>query len=84
MPLFNGWEALGHVVLVDQSILGKTPRSNPAVYIGAFEHLRAFFAQSEPPASADLERQRLQLQLRPGPVRALPRRRVSRRSRCSS
>jgi excinuclease ABC subunit A len=34
-------------VLVDQSILGKTPRSNPAVYIGAFEDIRAFFAQSE-------------------------------------
>jgi excinuclease ABC subunit A len=32
---------------VDQSILGKTPRSNPAVYIGAFEDIRAFFAQSE-------------------------------------
>jgi excinuclease ABC subunit A len=34
-------------VLVDQSILGKTPRSNPAVYIGAFEEIRAVFAQSE-------------------------------------
>jgi excinuclease ABC subunit A len=27
--------------------LGRTPRSNPAVYIGAFEDIRAFFAQDE-------------------------------------
>ena len=43
----EGWESLGQVVAVDQSSLGRTPRSNPAVYIGAFEDIRAFFAQSE-------------------------------------
>ena len=43
----TGVEHLGRVVLVDQSALGKTPRSNPAVYIGAFEDIREFFAQSE-------------------------------------
>jgi excinuclease ABC subunit A len=48
----EGWRALGGAVFVDQSILGKTPRSNPAVYIGAFEDIREFFAQS------DLARQR--------------------------
>jgi excinuclease ABC subunit A len=46
--LLGGWEQLGRVVLVDQSALGKTPRSNPAVYIGAFDEIRAFFADSEP------------------------------------
>ena len=45
--VLEGSEHLGGVVLVDQSILGKTPRSNPAVYIGAFEDIRDFFAQSE-------------------------------------
>jgi excinuclease ABC subunit A len=43
----EGWEGLGQVLLVEQSPLGKTPRSNPAVYSGAFDDLRELFAQSE-------------------------------------
>jgi excinuclease ABC subunit A len=46
-PRIQGWEALTDVVAVDQSSLGKTPRSNPAVYIGAFDDVRAFFADTE-------------------------------------
>lgn len=45
--ILTGFETLGQVVLVDQSALGKTPRSNPAVYIGAFDDIREVFAQSE-------------------------------------
>jgi excinuclease ABC subunit A len=45
--LLRGAEHVSRVVLVDQSILGKTPRSNPAVYIGGFDDIRAVFAQSE-------------------------------------
>lgn len=45
--LISGHESLNQVVLVDQSALGKTPRSNPAVYIGAFDDIREVFAQSE-------------------------------------
>src|SRR5205823_5127144 len=43
----SGCEQLGRVLMVDQSALGKTPRSNPVVYIGAFEDVRELFAQTE-------------------------------------
>jgi excinuclease ABC subunit A len=52
--VLTGWESVSRVVLVDQSILGKTPRSNPAVYIGAFDQIREFFAQSEAARQAGL------------------------------
>ena len=45
--ILEGHEHFGSIVLVDQSILGKTPRSNPAVFIGAFDDIRELFAQSE-------------------------------------
>jgi excinuclease ABC subunit A len=51
----QGCEHLGGVVLVDQSSLGKTPRSNPILYIGAFDLLRAFFAHTPEAAALDLE-----------------------------
>ena len=40
----DGWQALGDVVLVDQSPIGRTPRSNPITYVKAFDELRAVFA----------------------------------------
>lgn len=43
---FTGTEYLGRSVLIDQSPIGRTPRSNPATYTGAFSHIRDMFANS--------------------------------------
>jgi excinuclease ABC subunit A len=44
---FTGSEYLSRVILIDQSPIGRTPRSNIATYTGTFTHIRDIFATTE-------------------------------------
>lgn len=42
-----GEESIDKVIAIDQSPIGRTPRSNPATYTGVFDHIRKLFSQTQ-------------------------------------
>ena len=45
-PPITGLDDVDKVIHVDQSPIGRTPRSNPATYTGVFDHVRKLFAET--------------------------------------
>ena len=43
----SGIENIDKIIIIDQSPIGRTPRSNPATYTGVFTHIRDLFAQTQ-------------------------------------
>ncbi len=42
-----GLEYINRIINIDQAAIGRTPRSNPATYVGAWTHIRDLFASTE-------------------------------------
>jgi len=43
----SGFENIKNIYMIDQSPIGRTPRSNPITYIGAFNYIRELFAKTK-------------------------------------
>ena len=71
----EGLEYLDKVIDIDQSPIGRTPRSNPATYTGAFTPIRDWFTELPEIQGARLSAGPVQLQRQGRPLRGLPGRR---------
>ena len=58
----EGTEQLDKIINIDQSPIGRTPRSNPATYTGVFDHIRELFAMTKDAKARGYEQRTFQFQ----------------------
>jgi excinuclease ABC subunit A len=62
----EGDDAIETVRLIDQSPIGRTPRSNPATYTGVFDHVRELFAETKLATQRGYEKGRFSFNVKGG------------------
>ena len=70
-----GADQLDKVIDIDQSPIGRTPRSNPATYTGVFDQIRDLFAATADAKAKGYKKGRFSFNVKGGTVRSLQRRR---------
>ena len=75
---------LDDVIMVDQSPIGRSPRSNPVTYLKAFDEIRSVFADTVEARTRGFDAEPLQFQRRRRAVQHTARARATSRSTCSS
>ncbi|EKD62753.1 MAG: hypothetical protein ACD_52C00073G0001 [uncultured bacterium] len=64
--LLKGHELIDKVILIDQSPIGRTPRSNPATYTKVFDHIRELFASTRDAKALGLDKGKFSFNVKGG------------------